>query len=118
MHILVLEAFVGPRPAGMEGCHWDDDPTNNHLSNLRWDTRSANARDAVRNGRNQGKNKTHCPRGHELIGANIVAGAIKRGWRQCRACANAAAHANNIGAEFDPAYADAKYAAFMAGATA
>ena len=32
-----------PRPIGMECCHLDDDPTNNHLSNLRWDTRSANS---------------------------------------------------------------------------
>ena len=48
---LVLEAFVGPRPDGMWCCHWDDDPANNHLSNLRWDTPSGNVRDKRRNGR-------------------------------------------------------------------
>lgn len=48
---LVLLAFVGPCPAGMECCHFDDDPTNNCLSNLRWDTRFANAADKHRNGR-------------------------------------------------------------------
>ena len=39
---LVLEAFYGPRPKGLESCHWDDDSSNNHLSNFRWDTRKAN----------------------------------------------------------------------------
>lgn len=48
---LVLTAFVGPCPEGMECCHWDGDPTNNHLSNLRWDTRVANRADMRRHGR-------------------------------------------------------------------
>ena len=43
---LVLEAFYGPRPKGLESCHWDDDSSNNHLSNLRWDTRLANRFDS------------------------------------------------------------------------
>jgi hypothetical protein len=51
VHVLVLEAFVGPRPDGMECLHWDDDPTNNNVANLRWDTRAENIRDAIRNGR-------------------------------------------------------------------
>lgn len=50
VHHLVLEAFVGARPAGMEGCHRNDNGYDNHLSNLRWDTRSSNVRDQVRNG--------------------------------------------------------------------
>ncbi|ORC02701.1 hypothetical protein B1T48_16980 [Mycobacterium persicum] len=53
VHQLVLEAFVGPRPAGLECCHADDDKTNNRLSNLRYDTRSANMLDQVRNGRHR-----------------------------------------------------------------
>ena len=32
VHRLVLEAFVGPCPEGMVGCHYDDNPTNNVLS--------------------------------------------------------------------------------------
>lgn len=51
VHVLVLEAFVGPRPPIHEGPHWDDDPSNNKLSNLRWGTRSDNLLDAVRNGK-------------------------------------------------------------------
>lgn len=54
-HRLVLEAFVGPRPEGLEGCHNDGDPQNNHLSNLRWDTPSSNRTDAVRHGRRFGR---------------------------------------------------------------
>jgi hypothetical protein len=50
VHRLVLEAFVGPCPDGMECCHNDGDPTNNRLENLRWDTRCANQADRVRHG--------------------------------------------------------------------
>jgi hypothetical protein len=51
VHVLVLEAFVGPRPPGMVCCHGDGDPTNNALSNLRWDTPQANHADRVKHGR-------------------------------------------------------------------
>lgn len=51
VHDLVLLAFVGPRPDGMEACHSPDhDRSNNALSNLRWDTHSANTRDSMRHG--------------------------------------------------------------------
>lgn len=49
-HRLVLEAFVGERPEGMEGCHNDGNPANNRLSNLRWDTPKNNHADKVRHG--------------------------------------------------------------------
>jgi HNH endonuclease len=51
VHRLVLEAFVGPCPAGMECCHFPDrDPSNNALANLRWDTKKANQTDRIRHG--------------------------------------------------------------------
>src|SRR5690606_12503326 len=50
VHILVLETFVGPRPAGGEGLHSDDDKSNNALANLRWGTHADNYADRVRNG--------------------------------------------------------------------
>ena len=50
VHTLVLEAFVSPRPPGMDSCHNDGNPKNNRLDNLRWDTRSNNIRDGVRHG--------------------------------------------------------------------
>jgi hypothetical protein len=45
VHRLILEAFVGPRPEGMEACHNDGDKTNNHWNNLRWDTHKNNLAD-------------------------------------------------------------------------
>lgn len=45
LHVLILEAFVGPRPAGMQGCHKDNDKSNNTLENLRWDTPVGNTGD-------------------------------------------------------------------------
>lgn len=50
VHRLVLEAFVGPCPEGMEGCHNDSNPENNFLGNLRWDTSKSNHQDRVSNG--------------------------------------------------------------------
>lgn len=49
-HTMVLEAFVGPRPSGYDGCHWDGDKENNNLSNLRWDSRKGNMADKYRHG--------------------------------------------------------------------
>ena len=49
VHWLVLRAFVGPCPEGMESLHWDDVPSNNHLSNLRYGTKLENAADKLRN---------------------------------------------------------------------
>lgn len=45
IHDLVLTAFVGERPGGFHCCHGDGNGQNNVLSNLRWDTPSANNQD-------------------------------------------------------------------------
>src|SRR5215813_4747451 len=50
VHTLVLLAFVGPRPAGMQCCHRDGDRTNNRLENLRWGTWRDNYADQIRHG--------------------------------------------------------------------
>ena len=48
---LVLTAFVGPRPLGMDVCHFPDKNThNNRLDNVRWDTRKNNRNDCVFHG--------------------------------------------------------------------
>ncbi len=47
IHHLVLEAFVGPCPPGMVGCHRDHDPMNPRLDNVRWDTQKGNMGDSV-----------------------------------------------------------------------
>ncbi|MBE3045963.1 HNH endonuclease [Candidatus Bathyarchaeota archaeon] len=55
VHRLVLEAFIGPCPSGMQACHSPDRTrTNNRLANLRWGTQCDNAQDAVRDGTSSG----------------------------------------------------------------
>jgi hypothetical protein len=48
VHRLVLLAFVGPCPEGLQSCHNDGDRANNRLSNLRYDSGSGNQRDIPR----------------------------------------------------------------------
>lgn len=50
LHKVILEAFTGGRPEGMEACHNDGDTTNSRLENLRWDTRSGNHEDKRKHG--------------------------------------------------------------------
>lgn len=109
VHILVLEAFAGPRPEGYEACHNNSVPTDNRRQNLRWDTRSENQRDRVRHRTHPATIRTHCPRAHLLEEPNLVAGALKRGWRGCLACHRA--HASKAGATQENA--DAYYARIM-----
>ena len=50
VHRLVLEAFVGPCPEGMECRHLDGNPGNNRLDNLAWGTPKENFADSMRHG--------------------------------------------------------------------
>jgi hypothetical protein len=50
VHNLVLEAFVCPRPPGLQTCHNNGDCTDNRLENLRWDTPKANCQDRGKHG--------------------------------------------------------------------
>jgi hypothetical protein len=69
---LVLEAFVGPCPVGMECCHYDDDKFNNELSNLRWDTHSNNLKDRCRNIGRWNENKGEGNPAAKLTEARVV----------------------------------------------
>lgn len=51
VHVIVLEAFVGPRPSSLhQACHWDGNPSNNHITNLRWGLKADNDADMERHG--------------------------------------------------------------------
>ena len=50
VHRLVLEAFAGRAAEGCEACHNDGARSNNHISNLRWDTKANNHADKIKHG--------------------------------------------------------------------
>ncbi|WP_458317136.1 NUMOD4 domain-containing protein [Mycolicibacterium brisbanense] len=85
VHRLVLESFIGPCPEGLEGCHRNDDPSDNSLSNLRWDSRGSNQKDSVRNGRHGNTRKTECRKGHPYDTERRRADG--RTYRVCSKCA-------------------------------
>lgn len=96
-HVLSWELHHGETIApGMMGCHSCDHPWCVNPAHIWPGTARDNAKDAVAKGRlrtptqtmtapirNQNSGKTHCKRGHELTGDNV----IPRGkWRPCREC--------------------------------
>lgn len=89
VHRLIMLAFVGPRPEGLETCHNNGDPTDNRLENLRYDTNSANHLDMQRHGTDVYRNRTHCPRNHLLAEPNLKPSALAKGHRDCLACGRA-----------------------------
>lgn len=50
VHVLVLDAYVCPRPDGLQACHNDGNPANNSVTNLRWDTAKSNQNDRIAHG--------------------------------------------------------------------
>jgi hypothetical protein len=51
VHQVILEAFVGPCPEGLECRHLDGNPGNNQRSNLKWGTRAENIEDEKKHGK-------------------------------------------------------------------
>lgn len=86
IHALVLEGFDCLRPPGMVACHYDGNPSNNRIDNLRWDTYSNNQHDKRRHGTDHEVNKTHCPAGHAYDSGNTYRkpGSLGRVCRECR----------------------------------
>jgi hypothetical protein len=84
VHLLVCEAFHGPRPPGHEVRHLDGDSLNNCADNLAFGTKQENAQDTLRHGRNAKAKRTHCSRGHAFSEANT---AMNGTTRRCRICA-------------------------------
>lgn len=83
--VLVLTAFVGPRPKGMHALHGVPVRSDDRLVNLRWGTHSENMQDKVRDGNHYEANKTECVHGHAYTPENTYLRPDGKG-RQCRAC--------------------------------
>lgn len=86
IHRLVLTAFVGPQPVGMEALHGDGDPANNSITNLRWGTHSENQHDQVAHGTHANASKDRCPSGHPYDEANTYVYPGRRAHRGCLVC--------------------------------
>lgn len=84
IHTLVLLAYTGPRPEGMEARHLDGNKDNNHASNLAWGAKSENVRDTIEHGNHPFASRTHCPQGHKLTPIPKGKGSNRRECRQCK----------------------------------
>lgn len=76
VHRLVLAAFVGACPHGMESRHLDGDKTNNSRLNLAWGTHAENMADQVRHGTRA--------RGTSMPTAKLTEAAVVEIRRRCK----------------------------------
>jgi hypothetical protein len=81
VHRLVLTAFVGPCPDGMEAMHLDNCPANNMVGNLRWGTHLENIREKDRFGT--------APKGEKNGRSRLAPAEILDVRRRCAAGENA-----------------------------
>jgi hypothetical protein len=77
LHHLVLEAFAGPRPPGMESRHLNGVRIDNRLENLCWGTRAENAADRVRHGTAPRGDNHHSRRRPETVPRGSRSGLAK-----------------------------------------
>lgn len=89
-HRVSLALAEGPIPEGKFALHRCDNPPCVNPKHLYAGTASDNMRDALARGLHPGnptkRNRTHCPKGHEFAGSNLI--IHTNGARMCRACNN------------------------------
>jgi hypothetical protein len=88
VHVLVAEAFHGPRPDGFVARHLDGDSLNNRQGNLAWGTVLENAADQAAHGTHRNARKANCKYGHPFSSENTYRSTASTGRtiRQCRTC--------------------------------
>lgn len=60
VHQVILLTFIGSRPnPSYDGCHNNGNPKDNHISNLRWDTKTSNCADQLIHGTRPLGSKSH-----------------------------------------------------------
>lgn len=87
VHQLVMLAFAGPCPPGLEVRHLDGDHEHNARTNLAYGTRGQNEHDKVAHGTHTWARKTHCPCNHPYDEENTRVEAGGR--RRCIECERA-----------------------------
>lgn len=85
-HLLVLLAFVGPLPKGLETRHLNGDRANNVLTNIVYGTSAENTQDSLRHGTHSEASRTHCKHRHPFNEANTSVSKSGRHHRGCKAC--------------------------------
>ena len=83
---LVAEAFLGPRPDGLQCLHRNDDSSDNRAENLYWGTDADNRADSVRNGRHHYARRSRCKHGHEFTPENTYRQPSRPNVRHCNRC--------------------------------
>ena len=87
VHRLVMLAFVGVVPSGMEVRHLDGNGSNNRLDNLKYGTKKENMSDSLLHGTHNMARKIVCPKGHPYSRENTrVRTDVRGSWRECKIC--------------------------------
>lgn len=91
VHVVRYEREVGPIPGGMELDHYFCSNGAGGCCNPHHCRPAGHRENTLRSDGPTALNaaKTHCQRGHELAGDNLVASKAKVGARECRECARA-----------------------------
>lgn len=93
-HRVAWELANGAIPDGMDVLHRCDNPQCVRESHLFLGTHQDNMTDMVAKGRSHSQRLTHCKRGHEKSGANLI--VKSDGYWECRVCARALARARYV----------------------
>lgn len=120
VHVLVAEAFIGPRPEGLDVLHGPGGQLDNRVTNLRYGTVSENMADTVRDGTNWWRDQEDCLRGHRLAPPNLMLARLPhRGCLACNRGHGTVRHAARRGVALDlKTEADRHYRAIMASSSA